>query len=106
MIVQFIKYNLNEKYCEDIISRIKITKRNRDLLNVIKDDTFVEILGRTYLVLHTYLTIAVKNTGLHTDIFNVYVTDKCVELQNFYPTPYFPSDETIKKCKDYLIRNK
>lgn len=104
MIVQFIKYNSDEEYCENIIDRIKITKRNQNLLNVIKDNIFIEILGRTYLVLHTYLTIAVKGTGLITDVFNVYVTDKCVELGNFYPTPYYPDDEIIKDTKDYLIK--
>ena len=105
MIIQFIKYNTKEHYCEEVVSRIKVSKRNRDLLTVMKDNSFIDILGRTYLILHTSLTIAIKNTGLNTDVFNVYITDKAEEFENFFPTFYYPGDTTVKECKDYLVRS-
>jgi len=104
MIVQFIKYDQERRCCEGVIARIKITKRNKDLLIAIKDGLFIELRGGVYQALHTYLTIAVKGTGLTVDVLNVYVSNRTEEFKNFYPTPYYPNNEFVKECKDYLER--
>ena len=107
MIVQFIKQNSrDEKFYDDIIARIKITRNNKYILNTIREGSYVDVLGVTYKVMHTMTINPIKNTGFTTPIYNVYVNSNGENFNGFYPTCYLPSEETINECKDYFVRSK
>lgn len=106
MIVQFIKQNpKDENFYDNIIARIKITRKNKYILNTIREGSYVDVLGTTYKVMHTLTINPIKNAGFTTPVYNVYVNNNGENFNGFYPTYYSPSDETIKECKDCFVRN-
>ena len=106
MIVQFIKQNpKDEKFYDNIIARIKITRKNKYILNTIREGSYVDVLGITYKVMYTLTINPIKNTGFTTPVYNVYITNNGENFNGFYPLFCLPNEKTIKECKYCFVRN-